>query len=481
MSISDRTAVSRWVRCLKPATPTGESSPARGFHDVYNTHFRTDRRVLQAFVRPDTATAPVMERLPDPGLGSGAYLFDFDGELFAWSSVAGGSSRRWDPDANAWLDETPAGVSSIRKGDVVQRIGSGVLACCEGQARYDGSLVLAAPDVGAYSDFYYANGLLCFYHRRRSETDGFTHIYACPWTPTDGRIDLSRAVVLDTMYDFETTFGWGQWNDEVLTVSNVGGVYVFADGAWRVVLDPDRNVSYQVYSMLRRRDRLLLAQYPTGHVFDYRGETAVEIPDWPPRIPGVASSARECQTLAVYNGQLFAGVWPWAELWRLDDDDRWHSHGRMFTHPEITNETQHPYEADAKRMQLVLNHWGQRISGMVPVGDSLYASTSTKGMGRWPDKVDFLTDEQRREYGAVIRLRMPGNLATPIQWPRGKTKLEFVIGPGSLAVRQDGAELAATELTAGRELNAEQLQFSGGEGIHGPLRGEVLRHSIEAN
>ena len=450
-----------------------------GFHDVYNTHFRTDRRTLQFFVRPAERAEPVVERLPDPGLGSGVYLFDVAGKLYAWSSIAEDAPKRWDADSGNWVTELPAGMGSVRKGDCAMSLGDGRLVCSDGRAEFEGREILPAADVGAYSDFYYANGHLCFYHRLRSETDGFTRILACPWTPGAGAVDPDRAVVLDTKYDFETTFAWGQWQDQVLTVSNIGGVYVFDDGAWRVALEAERGVSYQVYSMLRRRDRLLLAQYPTGHVFEYRGESPVEIPDWPPRIAGVTSSALECQTLAVYDGQLFAGVWPWAELWRLDDDDRWHSHGRLYTHPEVTDKTQHPYEAESKNMGLVLNHWGQRISGLVPHGDSLYVSTSSKGMGRRPDDAEFLTAEQWREYGAVLKLRLPGNLAAPISWRDGKTRFEFVIGSDRLAILQDGVELAATGVTAAHSELDENTRFSWGDGILGALRGVVIGHSID--
>ena len=88
--------------------------------------------------------------------------------------------------------------------------------------------------------------------------------------------------------------------------------------------------------------------------------------------------------------------------------------GRMFTHPEISDATVHPYEAEANKHGLVTNHWGQRVTGLVPLDDSVFISTSAKGTARWEDRYKFLTDAQRREYGAVHRLRMPGNLATQI-------------------------------------------------------------------
>jgi len=454
-----------------------------GFHDVYNTHFRTNHRTLQFYVRPaGVSPEPEVTRLPHPDLGTGVYLFDVDQRLYAWTSIGENSVRRWDAAAETWRRELPVEVASVRAGDGATRVGAGLLTFSENEARYDGALILRAPSVGTRHNFYYANGYLCYFHRLAAESGAFTHVCACPWSPGVGEIDAERAIVLDTKYDHEATFAWGQWEDQVLTVSNSGGVYVLEDNAWRVVREPDRNVSYQVYSMLRWRDGLLLAQYPTGHVFEYRGQSPVEIPDWPPRLAEVSPSARECQTLAVYGGDLYAGVWPWAELWRLDGsltaaDAAWQSLGRMLTHPETTNATVHPYEADALRSGLVLNHWGQRLCSMVPLGDSLYVATSSKGTAEWKEEYGFLTNEQRREYGAVLRLRVPGNLAVPIHWRDGSTRLEFVVGAGSIRIVQDGNEIATT--TFDGAISLDDIHVTWGNGMHGPLRGTLGEHAVE--
>lgn len=463
---------------------TGRLIAGAGFHDVYNTHFRSNPRTLQFFVRPDGASPkPVIERLPHPNLGTGVYLFDVGSNLYAFTSLNDNSVKRWDASSGEWRAELPAGVSSIRAGDGITPVGHGALTFADSEAHYDDRLILPAPDAGTRHNCYYANGYLCFYHRLAADSGAFTHVVACPWTPADGGVDLTRAIILDTKYDFESTFSWGQWNDEVITVSNSGGVYVLADGAWRVLRDPDRNVSYQVYSMLRLRDRLLLAQYPTGHVFEYRGEAVTELADWPPRPADVSSSARECQTLALYGGDLYAGVWPWAELARLDgsspDAANWHALGRVFTHPPASAVTVHPYEADALAHSLVLNHWGQRLCSMVPLGDSLYVSTSSKGTAEWKPEYGFLSEEQRREYGAVLRLRVPGNLSAPIRWPDGPTRLQFIVAAGTLKISQDDELLVETEFDTGPGLVRGKLHVAWGDGQHGPLRGTVTAHEVK--
>ena len=52
--------------------------------------------------------------------------------------------------------------------------------------------------------------------------------------------------------------------------------------------------------------------------------------------------------------------------------------------------------------------YAQRITSLVPYGDSLYATTSNlNGWGDGPDPV-FLSDEQISEYGNVFRIRKSG-------------------------------------------------------------------------
>ncbi len=452
-----------------------------GFQDVYNTRFRSDRHTLQFFVKPPIERdAHTFERLPHPDLGSGIYLFDLNARLYAWTSVRQNSVKAWEESMGRWNSALPAGVDALRSGDGAMRLGSEVLLFAGNTVRYGDRVLLSPPDVGGYYNFYYANGHLFFYHRVRDPSGSSTRIYACPWRPAASvaaskPIDVDRAVIMKAKYDLETPFAWGQFEDQVLTVSNTGGIYVYEDSSWRTLLEADDQVSYQVYSMLHWHDRLLLAQYPTGNIFEYQGVDVKRIEGWPPCPPEVSSSARECQTLAIYRGELFAGVWPWAELWRYDRDARqWHSMGRMFSHPELTDRQVHPYEAEAKRSGLVLNHWGQRVSSMVPLHDGLVISTSSKGTSEWRDSYDFLTPAQRRDYGAAVRLRMPGNLTAQIAWRERPVRLEFRVDATSLSIRQDDEVLARRD-AASVLGSPSRWRITWGEGVFGPLQGKTLQ------
>ncbi|QDT77316.1 hypothetical protein Mal35_07420 [Gimesia maris] len=448
-----------------------------GFMEVYNTRFRSDRHTLQFYVKPtQDSQQSQTERLPHPDLGCGIYLMDLNQTISAWGGDRTESLRTWNPKAADWSAAHSPETGPLRSGDGQMRIGDGLLTFCSSTATYNDRVILNPPKVGRYYNFYYANGFLCFYYGNRSEQGGFTRVMACPWTPADqGPVDLTKAISIECKYVGATPFAWGQFQKELLTVSNYGGVYAFDGKQWRTVKEASKKYSYQVYSMLNFRDRLLLAQYPSGELFEYRGGTEIkQLHGWPPRLPEVSPSAREAQTLAIYRGDLFAGVWPWGELWRYNEDEnRWHSHGRMFSHPVAHKRTVHPYEEEAKAHNLVLNHWGQRVTGLVPLGDSLMVSTSTKGTYPWLEKYTFLTDDQRREYGTVLDFKMPGNLAAQIKWKDAPIQLEFVVEPQRLVIRQDGQELGSTPFSADDIKRLQDATLTWGNGIFGKLNGTL--------
>ena len=466
---------------------SGRLQAGAGFQDVYNTRFRTGRRTLQFFIRPDSGKDQLtLERLPHPDQGTGVYLTEFDGQLYSWSYAGNNSVRRWDAASEKWLAELPPGMQSMRSGDGTMRLGSGQLVFAENQASYNGKQILAPPESGRYYNFYYAEGHLFFYHEQQQGEEYLTRILACPWT-TDSKaaIDLDDATILTTKFPRETPFAWGQYGRQVLTVSNMGGMYVFENDAWKTVVEGLINTSYQVYSMLHWYDRVLLAQYPTGNLFEYQGKEPVQLQGWPPVLPGVSTAARESQTMALYRGELLVGVWPWAEMWRYErQSTSWRSLGRAFTHPELTDKQVHPYEQHTERYRLVRNHWGQRVTSLVPQGDSLYVATSSKGTSDWEDRYDFLTEAERREYGAVLRLKLPGNLAAGIEWKDGPTRFDFRLTHNlpdihQMEILQDGRVLGSTTLPKRYQVDLSSSKITWKAGIYGPFQGELGEHLVK--
>lgn len=455
-----------------------------GFQNGYNTRFRADRHAVQFFVRPTEGPRTfTVDKLPRPNNLCGTYLYGRDGVVY---STYGGL-KSWNPAANTWRE-----VLQAKRAKETMRVGKGLLEFGDSTVRYNGRIILTPPDEGGYQSFFYAEGQLCFYHVKRgqggyrpyqSEEDGFSKLYACPWTPEDDEADLANAVVLLLPVVGETTFTWGQLGEQIVTGSNVGGFYVFEKGTWHMLLKPTLGVSYQLYSTTVFRDRLLMGQYPTGHLFTYDGKTVTELAGWPPKLAGVSGAAREAQTTVIYGGDVFVGVWPWAELWRYNPGGKtWTFMRRMFDHPRLSEKVTHPYEVENAR-NAPGNQWGQRVTSLVTLGPDLFISTSAKWPCEWDaTKFSFLAPDKWKAYGAVYRMTMPGHLAAPTRWTDGPTTLEFVLAGARVSLVQDGVELASTTFRGGlaNRLRAisklEKIHW--GRGIYGRFSGPSLSGSV---
>lgn len=448
-----------------------------GFQNLYNTYLRADRHAVQFFVRPATGERTFRtESVPRPTELCGTYLESRDETI---RSVFG-RPKKWAADKREWgEDDSPTDA---------MRVADGLLDWTGGSVRYKGETILSAPERGSYVRFFYANGHLCFYHVDRgdggyrpwtSDADGFSKLYACPWQPGQKRIDPASAVILTLPVVGETTFAWGQFGKQVLTGSNIGGFYVFEEGRWSIVLRPNIDKSYQIYSTMAYGNRLLMGQYPTGRLFSWDGREIVDLEGWPPVPPGVVRYSREAQTTVIYGGELYVGVWPWGELWsRHPQRDTWRFERRMFEHPQLSAEITHPYDVENIHNP-VKNQWGQRVTSLVTNGPALFISTSAKDPCVWdPVQNPFLAPEKWKSYGAVYRLEAPGHLGAALEWSEGPVTLEFRVDGKSMSISREGREIAQVALTG--ELSRQVAKVRGlkspqwGAGLYGPFGGKSV-------
>ena len=462
--------------------PQGRVVAGAGFQGLYNTVARSDRRTLQFFVRPANDAGQVtLERLPRFSEDTGVYLFDMNGRLFAQPKYVERRVMTWEPTSGRWEAAPEPANTALRGGDGSMHLGEGRLTFIQGTISYNGKPILVPPQNETFHHVYYALGHLFFFHDRAGDAkDGaFTRICACPWTPDQASADLARAIVQPLPTPHETTWAFGQIKGKVLTVSNKGGVYCFDGAAWKTLRAPDGK-SYQVYSMLNYYDRLLLGQYPSGCLFEFDGEEVKPRESWPPPIPGVSRHAREAQAMALYRGDLYAGVWPWAELWRYDRNTKqWTAIGRVFTRPPVTDQVAHPFEAEIKAYNAahgknnVINDWGQRLTSLAVAGDTLYAGTCNKGGTPRPADYTFIDDAMLKEYGQVQRLRRPGHLCGQVRWVKGPTPFQFLVAGGQMRLAQDGRELASTRLDPSLAAGLKDAKITWGNGMFGPLEGKI--------
>jgi len=445
-----------------------------GYVGSYNTQSRSDRRNLHFFVKSQGKTTFDPQPLPHPTDNAGTYLYEFNDQLY--SKVRGGLDRRlrvWDAAGKQWITKGETAPFNVS-------VGSGVLSSDAVGISYDGQTVLSIqPFQGALAERYYANGQLVFRRHDAQADPPVNELVACPWT-TDSTEPVSLAngktIAMGTPREF--VYAYGQIKDQVVAATNTGGLYVFDGQTWKTILEPDTKVSFQIYTIINYGDRLLMGQYPTGELFSYDGEKFEHLPDWPPAIPGVRKSAREAQSLTIYGGDLYCGVWPWGEVWRYSSPATgWQFEGRMFTHPEPTDETTHPYENETIKLGSVLNRWGQRVTSLVPLGDSMFISTSSKGGNKYEPKFKFLAGGKWKDYGAVYQLRRPGTLVVQTDWTEGPTSFEFRISGDQMTVMQDGKLLGTAQLPDKSVGALAEAKLTTGQGTFGPLRGKIISQS----
>jgi len=453
--------------------PAGQVIAGAGYVGAYNTQSRSDRRSLQFFVKPQQNPSFQPRRLPRPTTNAGTYLHEFNGDLF--SKSRGGKDqqlKRLDKSEQNWTPDTTSTPFKVHVAD-------GVLSSDSSSINFNGKSILnIKPDQGTLAERYYANGFLVFRLHNQKANPPVNRLVATPWNSTQsGPIDWQSSPSINMGTPREFVYAYGQLQGQVVAATNTGGLYVFDGTTWKTVLEPDTNVSFQIYTMINYRDQLLMGQYPTGEIFTYDGQNLHHVPDWPPAIPGVRKQAREAQTLTIYGGDLYCGVWPWGEVWKTADPTAgWQFSGRMFTHPEPTDKTVHPYENETKQLGSVLNRWGQRVTSLIPLGDSLYISTSSKGGNAYEPKYKFLAGEKWKEYGSVYQFTQPGSLVVNTQWTNGPTNFQFKIHQGKLQILQDGKLLgtapAPTQPTGDLVSAKVNLQ----KGIFGPYRGKSIKH-----
>ncbi|MFT5468548.1 MAG: hypothetical protein ACI8UO_003658 [Verrucomicrobiales bacterium] len=445
-----------------------------GFLGAYNTQPRSNRHRLSFFITPtDDSWEFEIQQLPRPSPDAGVYLFDYDGRLYATtrSGATDHKIRYWDESTETWIEDDEI----VR---YAHETTGRALALRRERLWWGDDLVFAEKPEGLRPlEPYFSNGFLLTRRLSRGDDALTNEITASRWSPGQTLKNLDSAIRIPLRSAKEFVYAWGQLGDATLAATNTGGVYRFADETWTTLVEPDRQTSFQIYTGINWRDRLLLGHYPTGELWEFDGGAEIRrLENWPPVLAGVSKRAREAQTTTIYGGQLLVGVWPWAELWRYDEAaDSWHFVRRMFSQPELTDEVVHPWENEtaAADPDGSRNAWGHRLTSAVPFGDSLYISTSAKTAAAFDPKFEFLTPEVRNEYGAVHRLRLPGQLAAEIDWNWGPTKLEFRIEDDAISIWQDGVECGRAKLGK-RPSFGEDSKIKWGSCVFGEFRGKIL-------
>jgi len=447
---------------------TGQVLAGAGFMAAYNTYYRADRHTLHAYVRPTQQDHPQITPLPRPSAASQTYPYDHGDQVFAVNRKPDSTPQRWDDTAQAW---TPAPHPAAP----LLQVGTHVYALAPNSITQGDNIAFQFdPAIGTAGSYYYAAGHLFFHVALANSPDRKTRLYASPWDPTQSdQVSLENPIVLELSAPGEFPYSYGQLHGDVIIGSNNGGVYRFRAGTWHTLRTADPKTSFQLYTMVNYRDRLLMGQYPTGELFELIGDELRLLEGWPPRPPAASPRAREAQTLAIYRGELFVGLWPWGEIWRYNDAT-WGYVGRLFSQPALLENITAPWENEMDALgEKINNLWGQRVTGFVPLGGDMLVSTSSKNGTPFEERYNFLAPDHRQEYGAVHRLHLPGHRSMPTQWTGEATHFQFEITPKGLKIAQDNRTLGILPIQGNTNWSEATIHI--GQGVYGAFNGKLDR------
>lgn len=267
-------------------------------------------------------------------------------------------------------------------------------------------------------------------------------------------------------------FVFGSWRDHVLLATNIGNVYVYRNGNLDTLRRSDGQ-SWQAYSLTMLYDTLLIGHYPSGALYTYNGDGLAPFKPDLPVLEGAAKDSREAQTLAMYAGELYVGVWPWGEVWRFDPDPRsWHFVCRVFDQPAVTSDVLEPYAREMRDTEDVYNYWGQRIMNLTSHDDALYIGTMNKqGKPFIAERHAFLSPLAVSQYGQTYRFDGGAQIAAQFKW-KERTSFRFVCDGIRMSMYQDDVLLGATELT-GNLASRRVKTMTYGNGICGDFAGTL--------
>lgn len=441
-----------------------------GFDDAHSTYMRDNNRRLVFYYKSPAPEATVTPLGKPFGSDNNAARLQVDGDTLVAVGNYGRRAPYLTPDSNGgWKPIDAEWSTQADTYGGVQFVNNGRLIFENERITYNGEAIYTST-LGA-GRYYYVNGQMVICHVKPDM------LYVAQWKPGE-TIALEKAKSFPIV---GSVFTLGNYDGEILITTNVGEFYSYRDGQLTTHRVTDGK-SWQGYSMIRFYDKVLIGQYPTGSLFQYDKEG---LKPFEPAIPvpeGVSANAREAQTLAIYGGYLYVGVWPWGELWRFDHEaGTWTFVTRVFTQPELSIEDQEPYARAMKDKPPAYNAWGQRIVSLSNFDDSMYIATMNKGGTPWIPEVQAVIPESAvAEYGVVHKLTAPGQVAAPFTW-KEKTELTFTMAEGKMLISQDGVGIGNAEISSTPNLSTfNQDNLALANGVYGPCTGTVSLTSFAA-
>lgn len=201
----------------------------------------------------------------------------------------------------------------------------------------------------------------------------------------------------------------------VLWFDRLGRVFRSSDDGLDLLTERAVDASDQVYAAIWFEGALWLGHYPSGNLYRWLGQPSSPgmIPVAPPigTQPCSTQGLREAQSLIPVGPNIWAGLWPFGEVWEGRPGSPWKLLLRAFP-GDACGDAPH----DAARRAAGLpepNLLGQRIWGIALWSTGIAISTAPKHLGA-REAVAALPEAERRAYGRVLLIERDAMRSCPL-------------------------------------------------------------------
>lgn len=278
-------------------------------------------------------------------------------------------------------------------------------------------------------------------------------------------------------------------------------------GIWKLTPETDElqkvfpegeEIGGEFYGMALVGNSLIAGHYPTGFLAVIDADGASRLVEEPsPRNDTYGSAEdqrlyREAQSLNLYAGRLWVGMYPWGFLWEADPSlSLWKRH-RLFSWPEVSSQEPTPFHTELRSRYLAMSEeervndkkftqptfWGQRIHSVALSGDE---NAVVYGLGNMPGlpydarrDADFGSPENFHEYGSVRGVRAPNTIIKYIPWTDdGVLNLDFILRPDEMILKHEGQVVERIPADIDPRELAEMRIVSSGFGLYGTSEYEL--------
>lgn len=328
------------------------------------------------------------------------------------------------------------------------------------------------------STLYYDKKVYIFAHDYEDDKDC---LYWFEWDSYAGKyalpVEIKRIDAPAEMLDVYALYGNGE---KLLIAGSGSNLYEFSEGTInRINIDPEVQTHVdpvegnELYSFVTYFNDILIGHFSTGLLLKYSPDELSIMQNSPPLVEGEwqldSKYYREAQSLAIYGGDLYVGMYPWGRVFRLDRDTNQWSYDRLFEHPEIPT-GRYPFNETCPE-----ETWGQRITYLVPYRGSLAAGAGS--MRKNPQQSGSpicIPKNAFIDYGRVKLITAPASAMGQLKWTDKPIRLEFIVKKNGLYIYQDGKKISYTKVVINETFFEGAGQIDFGYGIYGTINGTIL-------